>query len=96
MCINLEYTLSVLIYALLLPFLQSLLSSAREKKPRGRYAKLEDDMERSNQEFIDQQKNQQQVMLDRQDEQLVRVGASVSTLKRMGQAIGDELDDQQV
>ena len=53
-------------------------------------------MERSNQEFIDQQKIQQQVMLDRQDEQLVSVGASVSTLKRMGETIGDELDDQQV
>lgn len=53
-------------------------------------------MERSNQDFIDQQKNQQQIMLERQDEQLMRVGASVSTLKRMGETIGDELDDQQV
>lgn len=76
--------------------LQSLLSSAREKKPRGRYAKLEDEMERSNQDFIEQQRSQQQAMLNKQDEQLARVGTSVSTLKRMGQAIGDELDDQQV
>ena len=76
--------------------IQSLLASAREKKPRGRYARLEDEMERSNQDFIDQQKNQQQVMIEKQDEQLVKVGASVSTLKRMGEAIGDELDDQQV
>lgn len=75
---------------------KSLLASAREKKPRGRYARLEDEMERSNQDFIDQQKNQQQVMIEKQDEQLVKVGASVSTLKRMGEAIGDELDDQQV
>lgn len=53
-------------------------------------------MERSNQDFIQQQRNQQQVLIERQDEQLVKVGASVSTLKRMGEAIGDELDDQQV
>jgi len=72
------------------------LSSAREKKPRGRYAKLENEMERSNQEFIDHQRSQQQAVLEKQDEQLAQVGASVSTLKRMGQAIGDELDDQQV
>lgn len=53
-------------------------------------------MERSNQDFIEQQRNQQQAILARQDDQLAQVGASVSTLKRMGQAIGDELDDQQV
>ena len=53
-------------------------------------------MERSNQEFIDQQRHQQQAMVERQDDQLVKVGASVSTLKRMGEAIGDELDDQNV
>lgn len=80
----------------LLLILQSLLTSAREKKPRGRYARLEDEMERNNQDYIEQQKNQQQVMITRQDEQLVKVGASVTTLKRMGEAIGDELDDQQV
>ena len=76
--------------------MQSLLSSAREKKPRGRYQRLEDEMERSNQDYIDNHKQQQQVMLTKQDEQLVRVGASVHTLKRMGEAIGEELDDQQV
>lgn len=53
-------------------------------------------MERNNQDFIEQQRNQQQQMIARQDEQLVKVGASVTTLKRMGEAIGDELDDQQV
>ena len=42
-------------------FVQQLVSSARDKKPRGRYAKLEEEMERGNQDFIEQQKNQQQV-----------------------------------
>lgn len=36
------------------------------------------------------------MLISRQDEQLDKVGASVSTLKRMGETIGDELDDQQV
>ncbi len=53
-------------------------------------------MERSNQDYINQQRGQQQMVMEKQDEQMVRVGASVSTLKRMGEAIGDELDDQQV
>ena len=76
--------------------LQSLLSSAREKKPRGRYARLEEELVRSNQEFIEQQRNQQQMQIARQDEQLDRVGASVHTLKKMGETIGDELDEQQM
>ena len=37
-----------------------------------------------------------QLILQQQDDQLDRVGASVSTLKRMGETIGDELDDQQM
>ena len=37
-----------------------------------------------------------QMVMARQDEQLDRVGTSVITLKRMGETIGDELDDQQV
>ena len=41
--------------------LQQLVSNARDKKPRGRYAKLDEEMERGNQDFIEQQKNQQQV-----------------------------------
>ena len=36
-----------------------------------------------------------QMVLSQQDEQLDMVGASVTTLKKMGETIGDELDDQQ-
>ena len=88
-------------------------------------------MERSNQDFIEQQHNQQQVeyfiqcsgvnrwlfptkidiiyvqynlvmitllqaMIEKQDEQLEDVGQSVQTLKQMGVAIGNELDEQAV
>ena len=42
---------------------QQLVSSARDKKPRGRYARLEEEMERGNQDFIEQQRHQQQVRL---------------------------------
>ena len=44
-----------------LSYLQQLVSSAREKKAVGRYAKLDNEMERGNQDFIDQQRHQQQV-----------------------------------
>ncbi len=37
-----------------------------------------------------------QMVMAHQDEQLDKVGASVVTLKRMGETIGDELDDQQM
>lgn len=37
-----------------------------------------------------------QVIINRQEDQLNKVGASVHTLKKMGEAIGDELDDQQM
>ena len=80
----------------LLNYTQALLNTAREKKPRGRYARLDDELERSNQDYIEQHKHQQQMLISRQDDQLDKVGASVSTLKRMGETIGDELDDQQV
>jgi len=35
-------------------------------------------------------------MIEKQDEQLEDVGQSVQTLKRMGVAIGNELDEQAV
>lgn len=37
-----------------------------------------------------------QVIISRQDKQLEQVGASVHTLKKIGETIGDELDDQQM
>lgn len=37
-----------------------------------------------------------QVIISRQDKQLDQVGASVHTLKKIGETIGDELDDQQM
>ena len=49
------------IESLAIPVVQSLLSSAAEKKARGRFGRLEDELERSNQEFIDNQRQQQQV-----------------------------------
>ncbi|XP_065917920.1 syntaxin-6-like [Dysidea avara] len=75
---------------------KTLLGSSSRKAPQGRYRKLDDEMERSNQGFIEQQHNQQQTMMVKQDEQLEDVGQSVQTLKRMGVAIGDELDEQAV
>ena len=36
---------------------------SEEKKPRGKYAKLEEELVRSNQDFIDQQRQQQQACI---------------------------------
>jgi predicted ArsR family transcriptional regulator len=75
---------------------KQLVSSAREKKAVGRYAKLDNEMERGNQDFIDQQRHQQQAIISKQDNQLNQVGASIHTLKQIGETIGDELDSQQM
>jgi chromosome segregation ATPase len=75
---------------------KQLVSSAREKKAVGRYAKLDNEMERGNQDFIDQQRHQQQAIISKQDNQLNQVGASIHTLKQIGETIGDELDSQQI
>ncbi|KAL5484678.1 hypothetical protein EMCRGX_G021218 [Ephydatia muelleri] len=72
------------------------LVGSEEKKPRGKYAKLEEELVRSNQDFIDQQRRQQQAMLTQQDQSIDEVGSHVQTLKQIGEAIGDELDEQAV
>jgi uncharacterized circularly permuted ATP-grasp superfamily protein len=35
-----------------------------QRKPRGRYQRLEDELERSNQDYIEDQRHQQQVYYD--------------------------------
>lgn len=74
---------------------KSLMGTSR-RGPQSRYQRLEEEMERSNQDYIEQQHKQQQAMMERQDEQLEDVGQSVKTLKTMSVAIGNELDEQAV
>lgn len=38
------------------------MSSSVQKRPKGRYQKLEDELERSNQDYIDNTQHQQQVL----------------------------------
>lgn len=73
---------------------QQLLNSAAQRKSHSRYQKLEEEMERSNQDFIDQQRHQQQVILARQDKQAEKVGETIGVLHQMGHDIGIELDEQ--
>ena len=67
-------------------YLQQLVSSAREKKV-GRYARLEDEMERNNQDFIDQQRHQQQV---RRESEGGRDRVRVGEIERGGKEEGRE------
>ncbi|XP_014784935.1 syntaxin-6 isoform X1 [Octopus bimaculoides] len=61
-----------------------------------RYSRLDTEMERSNQRFIDDNEQQQQMLINNQDDQLDMIGASVGVLKNMSHQIGNELDDQNV
>ncbi|XP_002735572.1 syntaxin-6-like [Saccoglossus kowalevskii] len=66
------------------------------KKGQDKYTRLDNEMDRSNQRFIDDTRQQQQLVMEHQDDQLERVGDSVTVLKSMGQTIGNELDEQAV
>lgn len=59
-----------------------------------RYAKLESQATAANDDFIDDQALRQEVILKEQDVQLGEVGQTLSSLRTMGEAIGDELEDQ--
>jgi len=59
-----------------------------------RYAKLEQEAAASNDAFIQDQGQKQELIMQTQDTQLAEVGATIGTLKTMGAAIGDELEDQ--
>jgi hypothetical protein len=59
-----------------------------------RYAKLESDAAAANDDFIDDQAMQQEVIIREQDSQLGEVAQTLGSLRSMGQAIGDELEDQ--
>ena len=52
--------------------------------------------ENSNNAYLDEQHQQQQLIIDQQDDQLDLVADSVGILKNMSQSIGNELDTQAV
>lgn len=75
---------------------QSLLSANGPSKPQNKYTRLENEIERENQRYIDDTGSQQQLMISNQDEQIDNIGNSVGVLKNMSQQIGNELDEQAV
>ncbi|XP_073243347.1 uncharacterized protein [Porites lutea] len=66
----------------------------RNDKPTDRYSRLDKEIENSNQSFITDQQQQQELMIQAQDDQLDMVGHSVGVLKTMGKRIGDEIEEQ--
>jgi syntaxin 6 len=71
-------------------------ASGSSGKAQSRYQRLDNELERNNQDFIEEQLQQQQQIISQQDEQLEKVGQSVGVLKQMGEQIGDELEEQAV
>lgn len=59
-----------------------------------RYAKLESEIASSNDAFIQDQGQKQELIMREQDTQLEEVASTMGALKEMGAAIGDELEDQ--
>ncbi|CAH1271596.1 STX6 [Branchiostoma lanceolatum] len=65
-------------------------------KRQDRYTKLDSEMENTNQKFIGETRQQQQLIVESQDDQLEMVSGSVGVLKNMSHQIGNELDEQAV
>lgn len=61
-----------------------------------KYSRLCNDIQFSNQRFINDQQQQQETEMNQQDKQLENVSASVGMLKSMGGQIGKELDEQAI
>ncbi|XP_035683254.1 syntaxin-6-like isoform X1 [Branchiostoma floridae] len=65
-------------------------------KRQDRYTKLDSEMDNTNQKFIADTRQQQQLIVESQDDQLEMVSGSVGVLKNMSHQIGNELDEQAV
>lgn len=63
---------------------------------KDRYDLLDEEMNRENQDFIDQQMMRQREVMDRQDEDLDKVIDGTSRLKNLVLDIGDELDEHAI
>ena len=59
-----------------------------------KYKKLDDAIERDNEEFIDGESTRQQLLVKKQDEQLDTLSLTVNKLGQMGLAINEELEVQ--
>ncbi|KAL5011660.1 hypothetical protein ScPMuIL_010211 [Solemya velum] len=75
---------------------ESLLKGNGGSRAPDRYTRLDMEMERSNQRFLDDTQQQQQSLIKSQDDQLDNIGNTVGTLKNMSHQIGSELDDHTV
>ncbi|KAL8566633.1 hypothetical protein ACOMHN_049774 [Nucella lapillus] len=76
---------------------QALLSTSNgPSRPQDRYTRLDTEMERANQQYMDETLQQQQLLLTAQDDHLDMIGSSVGVLKNMSHHIGNELEDQNV
>ncbi|XP_076436254.1 syntaxin-6-like [Babylonia areolata] len=74
---------------------QALLSASNgPSRPQDRYTRLDTEMERANQEYMDDTLQQQQSLMAAQDDQLDMIGTSVGVLKNMSHHIGNELEEQ--
>lgn len=61
-----------------------------------KYERLDNEMVESNQRYINDVHNQQQMLIGQQDNQLEHVHRSVGVLKSMGSQIGNELEEQAI
>lgn len=74
---------------------QALLSNG-PNRPHDKYTRLDQEMERSNQRYIEDTSQQQQLIMKTQDENMDLISKSVGSLKNMSQQIGNELEEQNV
>uniref|UniRef100_A0A3Q2ZWV2 Syntaxin 6 n=1 Tax=Kryptolebias marmoratus TaxID=37003 RepID=A0A3Q2ZWV2_KRYMA len=59
-----------------------------------KYSRLDRQLQNANSQFIEEQQVQQQLIAEKQDEQLELVSGTIGVLKNMSERIGMELDEQ--
>eukprot|EP00127_Corallochytrium_limacisporum_P004710 Clim_evm64s172 gene=Clim_evmTU64s172 len=65
-------------------------------RANGKYKRLEEELERDNDRYMNDQFTEQQMMYREQDQQLTHIGQSLGRMKVMGAEMGTELDHQAV
>ncbi|XP_048773921.1 syntaxin-6-like [Ostrea edulis] len=65
-----------------------------QSKQYDKYTRLDQEMERSNQRYVEDTHQQQHMIIKSQDDQLDMIGSSVGVLKNMSHQIGNELEEQ--
>ncbi len=72
----------------------NLIKQGAKPKAYNKFAKLEDALNKDNQNFLEEQQQQQQLIMKDQDHDVENLSKTVGTLREVSIVVGDEIDNQ--